>query len=445
MKKTKSILRPTKVRFVILAGVFLNVVINYMDRSNISVAAPFISDEFGLTPVQVGLVFSAFSWTYAALQIPGGIMADRFGPRILYTVCLIMWSVVTLLQGFAEGFVMLFALRMVIGVFEAPSYPANNRIVTAWFPENERASAIAVYTSGQYIGLAFLAPVLNALERYAGWRGLFIITGLTGIVWGISWYFFYRDPAHHKRSNTSELDYIEKGGGLINNKTADDKTDDARKFRWSNLKQVFIYRKLWGIYIGQFAIGGTLWFFLTWFPTYLVKYRGLDFLQSGFLAIPPFLSACAGVLLSGFLSDYMVRKNVPADLARKIPVVTGLLLSMAIVGANYVSNPTLIIFFMCVSFFGNGFASITWVFVSILAPKHLVGLTGGVFNCIGNLSGIIVPIAIGFLARGGQFSQALIFVACMGLAGALSYIFLVGKVERIETAAPKLAQNSLNA
>lgn len=424
--------RPTRTRFTILAAVFVNVVINYMDRSNISVAAPFLADEFKLNSVQLGLIFSAFGWTYAALQIPGGLMADRYGPRIVYTVTLVAWSVVTLLQGFARGFGTLFGLRLAIGVFEAPSYPTNNRIVTTWFPESERASAIATYTSGQYIGLAFLAPALTALEHYAGWQGLFIITGAIGIVWGIAWYRLYRDPMAHRNINKAELNYIEKGGGLVKRSHTAEARSNASVFKRSDLKEVFIHRKLWGIYIGQFAIGGTLWFFLTWFPTYLVKYRGVSFLQSGFLASAPFLSAFAGIILSGFLSDYMVRRKVPIDVARKLPVILGLLLSMAIVGANYVESPALIILFMCVSFFGNGVASITWVFVSTLAPRHLVGLTGGVFNCIGNLSGIVVPIAIGFLARDGHFAPALVFVACLGLAGAMSYIFLVGRVERIE-------------
>ena len=403
-----------------------------MDRSNISVAGPIISEELNLSSVQLGLIFSAFGWTYAALQIPGGIMADRFGPRIVYTVSLIAWSTITFVQGFATGFAALLILRMAIGIFEAPSYPTNNRIVTTWFPENERASAIAVYTSGQFIGLAFLAPALTALEHYAGWQGLFFTTGLVGIVWGVVWYFIYRDPAEHRRASKAELDHIERGGGIINKKDASHKTKDAPKFKWQDLKEAFVHRKLWGIYIGQFALGGTLWFFLTWFPTYLVKYRGLGFLKSGFLASAPFLAAFAGLLLSGFLSDFMIRKKVPIGIARKTPIITGLLLSASIVGANYVDSPTLIILFMCISFFGNGLASITWIFVSTLAPKHMVGLTGGVFNFIGGLAGIVVPIVIGYLASGGQFAPALVFVGCLGLAGALSYIFLVGKVERIE-------------
>ncbi len=419
-----------RVRFRILAFIFVSVVINYMDRSNISVAASAISNDLQLNSVQLGLIFSAFGWTYAALQIPGGIMVDRFGPRLLYTVSLIAWSIVTLMQGFINGFAGLFGLRLATGTFEAPAYPANNRIVTSWFPDNERASAIAVYTSGQFIGLAFLTPALAAIEHFTGWRGLFIITGLVGIIWGIIWYFIYRNPAEHPQVTEAELDYIEKGGGLVNRLT-ENKSIGIEKFQWRNLKEVFMHRKLWGIYIGQFAINSTLWFFLTWFPTYLVKYRGLNFLKSGFLASAPFLAAFAGLLLSGFLSDFLIKKGVAVSVARKTPVIAGLLLSVSIVGANYVDSPALIIFFMAIAFFGNGFASITWVFVSTLAPKHLIGLTGGVFNFIGGLASIIVPVVIGFLARGVSFAPALIFIGILAFLGACSYIFIVGKVERI--------------
>ncbi len=281
--------KPTRTRYTILAFVFVNVVINYMDRSNISIAAAAISKELQLSPVQLGLVFSAFGWTYTALQIPGGLLADRFGPRILYAFSLITWSAVTLLQGFAKGFTALFALRLATGVFEAPAYPINNRIVTSWFPDNERASAIALYTSGQFVGLAFLTPVLVTLQFYLGWRGLFFITGLVGIIWGIIWYWVYRDPAEHPRINNEEFNYIKEGGGLANKKETGNKIVRT-KFSNNQFKQVFGYRKLWGIYLGQFAINSTLWFFLTWFPTYLVKYRGFSFLKTGFLASAPFLA-----------------------------------------------------------------------------------------------------------------------------------------------------------
>ncbi|GEO10074.1 MFS transporter [Segetibacter aerophilus] len=422
--------KPSRIRFGMLALIFGNVIINYMDRSNISVAASAITKDLQLTPVQLGLVFSAFGWTYAALQIPGGLLVDRIKPRVLYTLCLIAWSAVTLLQGFMKGFSMVFSLRLATGAFEAPSFPINNRVVTAWFPDKERASAIATYTSGQFIGLAFLTPVLTTIEHFLTWRGLFIITGLIGIIWGGVWYFFYRDPLEHSKVNQAELDHIEKGGGVINRSATNNK--EKTSFSWNNLREVFIHRKLWGIYIGQFCATSTMWFFLTWFPTYLVKYRGLNFLKSGFLASVPFLAAFAGVLLSGFLSDFLIKKKVSVNVARKTPIIVGLILSISIIGANYVDSTALIILFMTIAFFGNGLAAISWVFVSTLAPKHLIGVTGGVFNFIGNLSSVVVPLAIGFLVGGGNFAPALIFVGALACIGACSYIFLVGKVERVE-------------
>lgn len=430
MKTAPAPENPSRIRYRMLAFIFVNVAINYMDRSNISVAAASISKELEFTSIQLGLIFSAFGWTYAALQIPGGILVDRFGPRIVYAVSLISWSLATLFQGFARGFTGLFGMRLATGAFEAPAFPANNRVVTSWFPDQERASAIATYTSGQFIGLAFLTPVLAVVEYYLGWRGLFFLTGGVGIVWGYIWYRFYRDPSEHSGVNNSELDHIEKGGGLITRQNTE--LAKPNQFRFSNLRAVFSHRKLWGIYIGQFAVNSTLWFFLTWFPTYLVKYRHLDFLKSGFLAAAPFLAAFAGVLCSGFLSDYLIKQGISISVARKTPVIAGLLLSTAIIGANYVDSTAWIIFFMALAFFGNGFASITWIFVSTLAPKNLVGLTGGVFNFIGGTASIIVPVVIGILAQNGRFEPALIFIAALGVIGALSYIFLVGKVERIQ-------------
>ena len=428
MQKLSSAKRPSRVRYSILAAVFVTVVINYMDRTNISVGGALLSRELKLDSVQMGYVFSAFGWTYATLQIPGGVLADRYGIRFLYAGILILWSVATIALGFALGFVTIILLRVLIGAFEAPSYPMNNRIVTKWFPDNERAGAIATYTSGQFIGLAFLTPALTAIQLVMGWRGMFIITGAVGVLWGIFWYFFYRDPTAHKKINEAELKHIEKGGGLINRAGGQ---ADSEVFKWKNLWLVLSKRKLLGIYLGQFGLGGTLIFFLTWFPKYLVEYKHMDFLQSGLMASVPFVCAFAGVLFSGFLSDYLVKRNLSVGAARKTPVVVGLLLSISIIGANYVTAPSWVIFFMSLAFFGNGLASITWVFVSLLAPKNLIGLTGGTFNFIGGLATIIVPVAIGYLVKGDDFSPALIFISLMTLIGALSYIFLVGKIERI--------------
>ncbi len=424
-----SLKTKTYKRYNVLTLIFITVVINYMDRSNISVASSAITQELGLTKIQMGLIFSAFAWSYSSLQIPGGIIVDYVKPRILYPFMIVLWSIATLLQGFVSSMGTLVGCRIAIGAFEAPSYPCNNKIVTSWFPEKERASAIAVYTSGQFIGLAFLTPVLILIQSVLGWRGLFIVSGVIGIIWALIWYVFYRDPKNHTKVSQEELRYIEEGGGLISHLTVE---KEEQKFNWNDVKLAFSYRKLWGVYLGQFCLGSLFIFFLTWFPTYLVEYRGLDFIKSGFLASVPFLAAFVGVLLSGYTSDFLIRKNYSNELARKAPILVGMFLSLAIIGANYTDNTTLIIFFLSLAFFGNGLASITWVFVSLLAPKKMIGLVGGVFNFIGGLSAAVTPIVIGWLAQDGNFKPALFYIGILAFIGFCSYLFLVGKLKRID-------------
>jgi ACS family D-galactonate transporter-like MFS transporter len=409
---------------------FITVVINYLDRSNLSIAAPALKDEFGLDTVHEGLILSAFGWTYAAMQIPGGWLVDRVSPRVLYAAALILWSAATFFMGFAGSFVILFVLRLAVGALEAPAYPINNRVVTTWFPERERATAIGFYTSGQFVGLAFLTPVLAWLQHHYGWHMVFVSTGLLGIVWGVLWFMIYREPRQFKGANAAEIELIQQGGGVVDL----DRSVKEKKapFNWNDLGLVMSKRKLWGVYLGQFCLTSTLWFFLTWFPTYLVKYRGMDFIKSGFLASVPFLAAFIGVLCSGVLSDFLIRRGATVGLARKLPIILGLLISTSMIGANFTDSTPWVIFFLAVAFFGNGLASITWSLVSTLAPVRLLGLTGGVFNFVGNLSSICTPIVIGFLVTKDSFAPAIVYVSSLALLGALSYILLVGKVERIE-------------
>lgn len=426
----QSAQRPTRSRYLIMVMLFITVVINYLDRSNLSIAAPALKDEFGLDTVHEGLILSAFGWTYAAMQIPGGWLVDRVSPRVLYAAALILWSAATFFMGFAGSFVILFVLRLAVGALEAPAYPINNRVVTTWFPEKERATAIGFYTSGQFVGLAFLTPVLAWLQHHYGWHMVFVSTGLLGIVWGVLWYLIYREPRQFRGANAAEIELIQKGGGVVDlDKRV---TEKKAPFNWNDLGLVMSQRKLWGVYLGQFCLTSTLWFFLTWFPTYLVKYRGMDFIKSGFLASVPFLAAFIGVLCSGVLSDFLVRRGATVGLARKLPIILGLLISTSMIGANFTDSTPWVIFFLAPAFFGNGLASITWSLVSALAPVRLLGLTGGVFNFVGNLSSICTPIVIGFLVSKDSFAPAIVYVSSLALLGALSYILLVGKVERIE-------------
>ena len=413
-----------------MALLFVSVVINYLDRANLSIAAPLLGRDLAIDSVKMGLVFSAFGWSYVFCQVPGGWLVDRVHPRKLYAILIALWSVATALLGFSSGLAMLFAFRLAIGALEAPSFPINNRVVTTWFPEGERATAIGFYTSGQFVGLAFLTPVLMYLQVHLGWRSVFVSVGLLGIVWAAAWYIIYRGPLNYRGANPAEIEMIRRGGGLVD-LSEQNAASASRGFNAADLGQVLSKSKLWGLYVGQYAATSMQWFFLTWFPTYLVQYHGISFQRAGLLVPLPFLGAFCGILCSGLVSDFLVRRGFSLGVARKTPIVTGLLLSTSIIGANYVRTPNLIITFMILAFFGNGLASITWSLVSAVAPKRLIGLTGGVFNFIGNMSSITVPVVIGSLARGGDFSLALTYISGMALIGALSYILVVGRIERL--------------
>lgn len=422
----------TRKRFIVLALLFGCVWINYMNRTNISIAGTTMRDDLGIDPLKMGLIFSAFSWTYGWLQIPGGAMVDVFRTRKFYAVIMFFWSAMTTLTGFANSLASLIGMRLGLGLFQAPSYPAHNKMVTRWFPTNERATAIAVYTSAQFLVLAFMPIIFVGMMNAVSWRGLFIITGLVSILGSFAMYTIYRDPKDHKSVNQAELDYIEEGGGLVHD-GGDVKPDTPKeKFNWADLAEAFKHRKLWGVYIGQFCLGSLFVFFLTWFPFYLKDTRGLSLESMGWWVMIPPLGAFVGVLLSGTLSDLLVKRGVSPGTSRKIPVLCGMVLGSSIIGANYTDSTGVVVFFMTIALFGNGLASIAWVFISSIAPIRCMGLVGGVFNFIGNLAGISLPIIVGYLAQDGNFESGLMYIAVVSIIGFCSYLFLVGKVERIE-------------
>jgi ACS family D-galactonate transporter-like MFS transporter len=419
--------RPTRIRVGIVVLLFVTVVINYLDRSSMSIAAPMIGRDLGLSNVALGLLFSAFAWAYAPLQVPGGLLIDRVPARLLYALAITLWSIAAALHSIAATFAELFLLRLLLGTFEVPAFPLNNRIITNRLPERERASAVGFYTSGQYVGLAFFTPVLIFVQQSAGWRGMFLLTGLLGIVWGAVFYLLYRDPRQARWANRAELDLIAAGGGQIDAIAS----RGAAMVPMRSALRVLRHRKLWGLFLGQACVTATAWFFLTWFPTYLIRYRHIDYIKVGFLASIPFLAAYVGVLSSGFLSDYLFRRGWSLGAARKVPIVTGLCLATTIVGANFVESPALIVAFLGLAFFGNGMAAITWSLVSSIAPPSLIGFVGGVFNLCGTATGILVPLGIGAVISDTNFAPGLFLVGAMGLVGAFSFLFIVGKVEKV--------------
>src|SRR6185312_817695 len=195
--------QPSRVRFAILALISLAVAVNYLDRAVIGIASPSIAQEFALPPVAMGLIFSAFSWSYFAAQIPGGLALDRFGARLTYLVALAGWSLSTLLHATATGFASLFGWRLSLGLFEAPCFPANSNIVGSWFPRSERARAIGVYTAAEYVALGFATPLLIWILTAYGWRTLFIVSGSVGLIFVFAWWQGYRDPRESSRANAA--------------------------------------------------------------------------------------------------------------------------------------------------------------------------------------------------------------------------------------------------
>jgi len=425
-KLEKSATKASRVRFGILALISVGTVINYLDRAVLGVAAPALTKELGLSAAVMGVVFSAFSWTYAAAQIPGGILLDRFGTRIIYFLSVSLWSAFTLLQGFVSGVISLMTCRLGLGVAEAPCFPANSRVLSSWFPQHERARANSVYAVGQYFGLAFMSPLLFWIVSQFGWRSLFILAGAAGLLFSLVWVKTYVEPHESRGVNGLELEYIKAGGGLAQQKA-------GTPFSWRNMGQLMRKRQVIGAAIGQFAGNCTLVFFLTWFPSYLATERHMEWLKVGIFAVMPYMAASAGVLLGGWLSDRLLKRTGNANLGRKLPIVGGLLLASTIVGANYVDSNVAVIAIMSVAFFGQGAVNLGWTLITDVAPKQLVGLTGGLFNLCTNLAGIVTPIVIGIIVdRTGSFVGALAFISALALLGVVAYIFILGDVRRVE-------------
>lgn len=402
----------TRARFRVLALISAGTMINYLDRTVLGIAAPRIVSDLHLTPVVMGVVFSAFSWSYAAAQVPGGWVLDRIGTRLTYFLAVSFWSLFTLVQGFVTGVSSLLAFRLGLGISEAPCFPTNSRVVAEWFPEHERAQATAVYTVGEYLGLACFGPLLFWVSRTFGWRALFFAVGAVGLAFAAIWWALYRE------SETQVLSVNRPCGNSS---------------RWDRVGKLLRRRQIWGACIGQFGGNSTLIFFLTWFPTYLAKERRMDWMQAGFYVVLPFLAAACGVLLGGWVSDTLLKRTGSANLARKLPIVTGLFGASSIVLANYVGGDAMVIAVLSFAFFCQGMTGLGWTVISDIAPREMLGLTGGIFNFATNLAGVITPIVVGaIIGATGSFFYALAYVGASALLGAFSYVFLLGDVKRIE-------------
>jgi ACS family glucarate transporter-like MFS transporter len=434
MQKTK----PTHVRYLILLMLFLVTTINYADRATIAIAGSSLQKSLGIDAVTLGYIFSAFGWAYVAGQIPGGWLLDRFGSKKVYALSIFTWSLFTVLQGYVGEFglstaiVALFMLRFLVGLAEAPSFPGNARIVAAWFPTSERGTASAIFNSAQYFATVLFAPIMGWIVFTFGWQHVFVVMGGIGVVFSLIWLKVIHSPRNHPRINKAELDHIANNGGMIDMDNDQGKGKSGGP-KWDYVKQLLTNRMMLGIYLAQYCINGITYFFLTWFPVYLVQERGMTILKAGFIASLPAICGFIGGVLGGIISDYLLRRGKSLTFARKAPIIGGLLLSTSIVTCNYVDIEWVVVGFMALAFFGKGVGALGWAVMSDASPKQIAGLSGGLFNMFGNIASITTPIVIGYIISStGSFKWALVFVGANALVAVISYVFIVGEIKRVE-------------
>ena len=432
--------RKTRVRIWILGIILILSTVAYADRSILSISGSSIKDAFGLSTVQLGYILSAFSWAYVIGQIPGGLILDYFGTKRVYLVTLILWSLSTFVLGFVGEFVsgaagavaVIFTLRFVLGFVEAPSFPANARITVMWFPKSERGRASSLFASAQYFAVGIFSPLAGWLVSQFGWPWPFFVLGTIGFIAAIAWIYFMHEPREHPKVSQAELDYIIAGGALVD---VDSIKERRAKSRLSGavVKSLLANRMLWCAYIGQYCTIALSYFFITWFPIYLVQARGMDILQAGFATIAPSLFGFLGGISGGIISDWLIEQGWSISWARKTPYIVGMFVASMLVLAAFTDSNVAVVALMSLAFYGKGVAAGagTWAIICDTAPKEAVGLAGSIFNCIGNIAGIVTPIVFGYIAAGSGYGAGLYFVSAHCVVAALIFLFVMGKIERV--------------
>jgi len=389
----------------------LGILINYIDRVNISHALIPLSKELNLSQVQQGVVLSAFSWGYVALMPVGGVLVDRWGAVFISTGAATVWSLATAWSGIAHNFVTMFMSRLFVGVGEAPIFPADARLVHDEFPLNERGKATALFDAGSYVGIALCAPIVVIVMTTFGWRISFLACSCFGLIWAVVW------SRCAPRLQTATL-------------SLDCKLAPQQQYRLG-FKRLIVNRKVLGASFGFFCYNYSKSFYLTWFPTYLVTERGFSFLKVGIVGMIPPLFAVIGESFSGAWTDWMISRGVSITVARKTPLCIGMLLGSTIMLTEVVTSQWAILSILSFAFAATISSSPSiWTIPGDLAPlPNYVGAIGGIQNTFSNLAGIIAPVITGLLvAKTGSFSIALIVTAVVAVSGSLSYWFVVGEL-----------------
>lgn len=383
-----------------------SVCINYIDRGNLSIAAPILGPELSLNTVQIGLLFSAFFVTYSLFQIVSGLLVDRFNVNWVYAAGFLIWSAATFATGLTSTFAALIVLRLLLGAGESVVYPAVSKIVVTNFPEERRGLANALVDAGAKLGPAIGTLAGGLLVANYGWRVLFVALGLGSLVWLIPWCLYARNTVVDKQQKTSYAPGFREILGKL----------DA-----------------WGTSLGLFCYGYVWYFLLTWLPSYLVMERHLSLSAMAWVGSLSYWIIAASTTFCGWASDRWIRRGTSPTLVRKGFVISGLLLCMLVFPAALASSSAVAVSLLLAVCVAIGlFSSNVWALTQTLAGPFAAGRWSGIQNAVGNIGGILSPLVTGWIvSRTGSFLLAFGIAAAMLFCGAASYIFLVGRVEPV--------------
>ncbi|MFZ6771247.1 MFS transporter [Undibacterium sp. SXout7W] len=404
----------------------VGVLINYIDRIGLSVAAPQIQELFKLSPVELGLLFSAFAWSYATLQIPVGMVLDRFGPTRVGRWGAFLWGVASTITAFSSGFAGIFIARILLGVAEAPAFPVSSKATGYWFPRSERGLATAIFDAAAKFSNVIGVPLIAVTIVSFGWRWGFGITAVLSFSYFILFYVFYRDPSQDKNLSKVEYDYIKQGGAAPEGK--------ADTSAIGMLGYLLTQTKVWGLTIGFAAYGYSFYLFLTWLPGYLVQTMHMSILKSaGYAAIPWVFATITDLFVGGWLIDHLVSRGFDESKVRKGVLIIGMLFGLAVFGATQTVDPVWAIFWISIALGGLASAApVGWSLPSLIAPKGGAGTIGGIMNFVNNLMGAAAPIVTGMIVGAtNSFTNAFFVAGVILLIGIISFVFVLGKIEPI--------------
>lgn len=416
----------TSRRWRIAALLGIGVIINFFDRVNLSVAITPLKGEFGLSTVAIGYLLSTYSWTYVMLQLPSGPVLDRYGVRPVIRISAFLWSVASFATGLARGFAGIISARLLLGVAEAPTFPGNAKAIGVWFPRSERGLATAIFDASAKFASAIGIPLVAIVVHYWGWRMSFVVTGALSLGYFALFWRVYRDPADDRLLSLAEREHIAAGGGQ------DEAPVDPRSAAslWFLLRR----KKVWGLALGMAAYNYNFYLFLTWLPGYLNTSMHLDVLHSGFYTAIPWLAATVSdLVVGGWLVDHLIRSGSNPTRVRQSILVGGLILGLAVAGATRTTNPRVAILWISVALCGlASSAPVGWSIPGLIAPRGSVARVAGIMNFVANLPAILAPVITGYLVGNSQsFRRPFLVAASALVAGILSYLFLLGKIETI--------------